>query len=177
MKAARSVHGVNKMGFDPVQFRRALGRFATGVTIVTTRVNDETHGVTANSFTSVSLDPPLVLVCIDNRSRTRSFITEAGAFAINVLAEDQRKLSDFFARRQAPDLAHELDTIPHHNGETRAPVIEGSLAFFDCHLRATLEGGDHTIFIGEVVDMNADEDARPLVFYKGKYHQLPADET
>jgi flavin reductase (DIM6/NTAB) family NADH-FMN oxidoreductase RutF len=148
-----------------------LGRFATGVTLVTTQLGDEPHGMTANAFTSVSLDPPLVLVCVDRAADSHDIIDRAGVFAVNVLSLQQEELSTRFAVKEGPG-AHRLDGVPHHAGETGAPVIDGCLAYLDCRVAGRYPGGDHTIFLGEVVDAGQLSDEGPLVFYQGRYTGL-----
>jgi flavin reductase (DIM6/NTAB) family NADH-FMN oxidoreductase RutF len=157
---------------DGNQLRRVGGCFATGVTVVTTKIGDETHGMTANAFSTLSLDPPLILVCVDHTARTHEFIPLAQAFAVNVLPADQKDLSDFFAKRLAPHPDHELEGIPYNIGQTGSPLLEGSFAYFDCKLYATHPGGDHTIYLGEVVDVSDSEDAEPLLFWRGKYRKV-----
>jgi flavin reductase (DIM6/NTAB) family NADH-FMN oxidoreductase RutF len=157
------------------EFRRALSRFATGVTIVTVaRKNGETKGMTANSFTSVSLDPALILVCVDLRARTHSMLKSARHFGVSVLDEHQQALAEYFARPDAdpakmPGLGIR---IRHDPGGT--PFIDGCLAHLICRRVAARRAGDHTIFIGEVEFM-ACREGRPLLFYGGRYHGLAGE--
>ena len=152
--------------FNMREFRDALGRFASGVTIVTAVDGEKTHGMTANAFVSVSLDPPLVLVSLDNRSRIHRILSSAGRFGVSVLAEDQRGLSEHFAGRGV--------------GEARfvsragTPVVEGAIAYFVVHVVDAHGAGDHTLYIGRVEHYEARND-RPLLFYAGKYGQLRGD--
>jgi len=155
---------------DKALFRRVMGRFATGVTIVTARIGGECHGMTVNSFTSVSLEPTLVLVCIDRRARTHQFIVDSGAFAVNVLSEDQQSLAESFASRwQGTD---RFAAVAHHPGVTGSPLIDGCLAYVDCRAVARHASGDHTIFIGEVVDAQLGAEGRPLLYYGSTYRRI-----
>src|SRR4051794_21059419 len=132
----------------PLDLRRACGQFATGVTIVTVRDGDGLRGMTANSFTSVSLEPPLVLVSIDLKNRTHQLVQEDGKFAVNVLAQDHRQWSDRFAGRHG-DLQHQFDDVPHRLVDG-LPVLEGAAAALVCEVRAVYPAGDHSLFIGEI---------------------------
>jgi len=149
-------------------FRRAMGRFATGVTHITTRLGDELHGMTANAVTSLSLDPMLVLVCVDKTADTHDILAKAGVFAVNILNKEQTEISNRFAQKEF-DGAHGLDDLPHGFAVTGAPILEGALAYLDCRTVTEHHGGDHTIFIGEVAEARELSDEEPLVFYRGKY--------
>jgi flavin reductase (DIM6/NTAB) family NADH-FMN oxidoreductase RutF len=155
-------------------FRKAMARFATGVTVVTVdRGDGHVHGMTANAFSSVSLDPPLVLVCIDHRSRTLPLIQKQKRFGVNVLSQHQRAVADYYAKStQDHEAGHRLG-IRYSFTKRGAPLIEHALAQFDCKLTAAHVEGDHTIFIGEVEQASLHE-GRPLLFYGGKYHTLGA---
>jgi 3-hydroxy-9,10-secoandrosta-1,3,5(10)-triene-9,17-dione monooxygenase reductase component len=150
------------------RFRSVLGHFATGVTIVTALDGDEPVGLAANSFTSVSLDPPLILFCVAHSSSTWPRIERAGTFAVNILGEDHQELSDLFARRGADRFA---DTR-WHVGVSGAPVLDDAIAYLDCRFEAEHPGGDHKIVVGRVLDLDMREDARPLLFYKGVYGRM-----
>jgi flavin reductase (DIM6/NTAB) family NADH-FMN oxidoreductase RutF len=156
------------------ELRRLFGNFATGVTIVTCRVGKRKHGITVNSFTSVSLDPPLVLICIDRKAIAWEMIPEAGTFAINILTSQQRPVCDYFAKRLFHDPENEFAEIPHADGVTGAPVLEEALAVIECRLSDRYPGGDHDIFVGEVVGAQILRDDAPLLFYRGRF---PAIET
>lgn len=145
--------------------------------MVTTEGRDEPYGMTANAFTSVSLDPPLVLVCVDRRARASELIPRNGVFAVNILRSDQEALSTYFAsssRARGPEAFAE---IPHRSRVTGCPIIEDSAAFLDCRLAAQHEAGDHYIFLGEVLAIGVDPDAQPLVFHGGGYRSLIEDAT
>ena len=150
---------------DPLDLRRAFGAFATGVTIVTTaHENGEVFGFTANSFSSVSLDPPLLLVNIAKSAYGLQIFTEAKGFAINVLAEKQRDLSNTFASRGAAKFAN-TDWSARTTG---SPIFAGVIAWFDCEFFQQVEAGDHVILIGKVLDYGYNADS-PLAFCRGAY--------
>ncbi len=155
--------------FEAAEFRRVLGHFATGVTVVTSADPEgRVNGLTASAVASVSLDPPLVLVCVDRTADTHGAIERSGSFAINVLAEDGEALSRRFADYPAEE---KFEGIAFRRAATGAPVLERALAWVDCELRHSHEGGDHTIFVGEVVAGDAVEGA-PLLYYRGGYGRL-----
>ena len=157
------------------EFRRACGQFATGVTVVTVRDGDGARGMTANSFTSVSLDPPLVLVSIDCRNRTHDLLEPDARFAISVLAAEHRPWSDRFAGRHG-DVQDRFDDVPHRLTEDGLPVVEGAAASFVCRVVAVHPAGDHCLFVGEVQAFEASAGASPLLFYGGGYRALDEDE-
>ena len=154
--------------FDSRQFRDALGEFATGVTIICARTGDGRYvGLTANSFNSVSLDPPLVTFAPSRSSSTWPRIRDVGTFCVNVLAADHRDLSAGFARSgTAVDKFAGVRWCPAPSG---APVLEGVSAWVDCTLWAEYDGGDHTIVVGHVRDLGSDPTTLPLLFYRGAY--------
>ena len=160
------------MAMTPKEFRRALGSFATGVSVVTCQVGERTHGITINSLTSVSLDPPLILICVDKKAIAHDMIPESGHFAVNILTEQQREISDYFAYRLALDPIHELRDVPYHPGVTGAPLIDGALAYVECRLAERIPGGDHTIFLAQVLSVEVASEANPLLFHRGKYPRL-----
>lgn len=155
------------MPIDPQSQRRILGRFATGVTVVTTRHEDTWHGMTANAVASLSLDPPLVLVAVDRGAQMHAHLTAGGCFAVNVLGEDQEQLSRRFAAR-GPKEFGDLRVV---TGESGAPILADSLAWVDCRVSEVLSGGDHDIFVGLILAGDA-RDGRPLLFYAGQYARL-----
>ena len=160
------------MTLDPMDYRSIIGHFPTGVTVITTAAGEEMQGMTANAVTSLSLDPLLVLVCIDKDSHTHRVLEHGGVFAVNILGEHQEEVSRLFARHAEPELGS-LRGQRFVLGETGAPILEDCLAFLECRVAYVHEGGDHSIFLGEVVDgrvMRADVD--PLVFFRGRYHAL-----
>jgi flavin reductase (DIM6/NTAB) family NADH-FMN oxidoreductase RutF len=153
------------------EFRQAMGQFVTGVTVITSvGANGQPVGTTANAVSSLSLDPPLLLVCFDQSSRTLTAIQAHGAFVVNVLAAPQQELSANFARR---GLAAAWDSVPHQPGLTGSPRLHGVLATLECTVEHRLPGGDHEIVIGRVRDVRAgDAEAAPLLFWRGRYASL-----
>jgi len=153
---------------DISEFRRILGHWTTGVAIVGTRVAGRPWGLTANAFASVSLDPPLVLVCVDLDADTHDGLRESGLFAVSVLAEEQERLARRFA---ASDIADKFEGVAWREEVTGAPVLEDAVAWLDCRVWARYPAGDHTIFVGQVVAGDAAERA-PLLYYRGGYGRL-----
>jgi flavin reductase len=156
------------------EFRKAMGLFATGVTVITVDQEGEVHGMTANAFTSVSLDPQLVLVCVDHRARTHAHLHTKKRFGINVLSESQRKISEYYARatekhQRAEEAGAQFERTPHGT-----PVLHGGLAYLECRLESAHIAGDHTIFIAEVEDVVVRE-GKPLLFFQGKYRKMGGD--
>lgn len=160
------------MSIDQAQFRNALGSFATGVTVITVDYEGQVRGMTANAFTSVSLDPLLILVCVDHKARTHAHLHARKRFGINVLAESQRAISEYYAR----------STTTHENAESEAgarfdrtehgtPVLHGALAYLECRLHTAQDAGDHTIFIAEVEDVVVRQ-GEPLLYFRRKYHKI-----
>jgi flavin reductase (DIM6/NTAB) family NADH-FMN oxidoreductase RutF len=157
-------------GFSGKEFRSALGSFATGVTVITTAGPDgHGYGMTVNAFSSVSLDPPLVLVCAISGKAGSEQIDRNRCFAVNILAADQEPLSGYFASRDRPRGRDAFRDVDHRVGDTGAPLIDGVVAHLDCRLAQSYTVGDHEIFIGEVVALHVDPDAEPLCFHGGGY--------
>jgi flavin reductase (DIM6/NTAB) family NADH-FMN oxidoreductase RutF len=157
------------MALDPRELRNTLGNFTTGVCLVTALDGDrQAQALTVNSFSSVSLDPPLVLWSLQNNSEVFDVFATPEHYAINVLSAEQEALSV----RYAQPGAHLLEPAHFTAGENGAPVIGGALAHFECELAATHEGGDHTIIVGRVTRFAADTTRAPLVFYRGGYRAL-----
>ncbi len=159
------------MTIDPQEFRHVLRHFATGVTIVTSRLGEQLVGFTANAFCSVSLDPPLVLICVGNTSSSLSTIEQSKAFAINILADDQEQLARRFATN-GPVKYNYFAKVPHHAMKTGAPIFDEALAWLDCRIFAIYPGGDHVIIVGEVLALGA-RAGEPLLFVDGSYTALP----
>ncbi len=143
-----------------------MGSFATGVTVITTAHAGEVRGMTANSVTSVSLEPLSVLVCVNHEAITHRILSAGRVFCVNILTDAQEALSRACARPDTPEAA--LEGVPFRVGQTGAPIIEGALAYLDCRVAASFEFGTHTIFVGEAIDLGGD-DGRPLMFYRGQY--------
>jgi flavin reductase len=158
--------------FSGKEFRSTVGAFATGVTVVTTRGEEHAYGMTANAFSSVSLDPPLILVCVISPSEGAEHITRNGVFAVNILTTEQEPLSRYFASRDRPRGRDAFREVPHRFAASGSPILEGSAAFLDCRLHATHEAGDHLIFIGEVLELEVTDGCEPLLFHGGGYRLL-----
>ncbi len=157
---------------DPVAFRRVAGSFATGVTVITVeREPGVVHGMTANSFTSVSLDPLLVLVCVDQDARLLSFLKSQRRFGVSILREGQQSLSEYFAKIEQTPEEHARLGICYRWTSTGIPLLEGGLAELACNTVAEHPAGDHTIFLGEVESMEC-RDGNPLLFHRGQYRRL-----
>ena len=155
------------MAFDAALQRQVMGRFATGVTVVTTRYGDEISGMTANAVISLSLDPPLVAVSVDKSSNMHGYLKEGRCFAINVLKPEHQALSNRFAQRGPKDFSD----LKLKQGETGAPILAEALAYVDCRLVEITAVGDHDLFIGEPVSGAVGEGA-PLLFYGGQYGEM-----
>jgi flavin reductase (DIM6/NTAB) family NADH-FMN oxidoreductase RutF len=152
--------------------RKIRGLFASGVTAVTTVHEDRLRGIAVSAFSSVSLDPPLVLICIAKEASSQEMIAASGVFAVNILSDDQEFLADRFAAR-APIVNDRFEGVPYHVAVTGAPILEESIAWYDCRVEAAHDGGDHTIFVGRVVALGLGELARqPLVYYANRYARL-----
>lgn len=172
MSAIHRDEPIGATQFDPRAFRQALGQFATGVAIVTTPGDGKRAiGVTINSFNSVSIDPPLVLFSIARAAYSLDALLTATGYAINVLSQRQRWISDQFARAQADKWSR----VDHEIGELGAPLIKGALAHFECLPHANYEGGDHIIFVGKVRRFSS-VSGQPLVFFRGSYRELTDEE-
>ena len=156
---------------SPAELREAMGHFATGVTVITSvDACGDPVGTTANAVTSLSLDPPLVLVCFDLNSSTLAAIRGHGAFAVNVLGHRQRHLSANFARR---GLSAAWDEVTHHRGPTGSPRLADVIAVIECTVEHALPGGDHEIVIGRVRHVaTGGEDGTPLLFWRGRYASI-----
>lgn len=157
------------MTFDTRAFRSALGSFPTGVAVVTTSASAEHHmGITVNSFTSVSLDPPLVLWCMDKKSDRYHAFTRAKSYTVSILGTDHQEVSSRLAKQGN----HSLDGIALKPTRSGSPALADALAVFECEAEAVHEAGDHAILIGRVVHFARAEDGAPLVFFRGKYGAL-----
>lgn len=154
-------------------FRRAMGRFATGVAMLTTRSRDVDYAMTASALTSVSLEPLLLLVCIEREARFHDTVLEAGVWGISVLSGPDRPAADWLATRGRP-LPGQLDRIPHHHGsQTGVALLTGALATFECRTTDVHPAGDHSIVVGEVVSVTSATHSREaLVYYRGRYGTL-----
>jgi flavin reductase len=158
---------------DVRRFRDAAGRFATGVTLVSAHVDGQDHAMTVNTFTSVSLHPVLVLICIERSARLHDLIVAAGGWGVSVLGDDHEHVSRAFARRgrQAGD---GIERVPHHHGPlTGAVLLDDALATFECRTTGIYPGGDHSVLLGAVLGVDLPRsDLNPLVYYRGEYRVL-----
>ena len=153
---------------DDLLFRKAMGKFATGVTVLTTIHEGDIHGMTANAFMSVSLDPKLVVISVGKYARFLDKVTQSKRFAVNILAEDQQLVSQHFAGKPQGEVQFAtLDGLP---------VIDGAIAQITCEVASVYEEGDHTLFIGRVTDLKLEE-KNPLLFFGGQYSEVKALET
>jgi flavin reductase (DIM6/NTAB) family NADH-FMN oxidoreductase RutF len=164
--------GEYRSGHDPRTLRDALGCFATGVTVVTCLDSaGDPAGLTVNSFTSVSLDPPLLLVCVHRKAASAAALTGSSHFAVNVLQTGQQPASIRFSTR-AED---RFGTTPWSCGEAGAPILKDSLGVFECERFAVYDGGDHQILVGRVVKASFDASLDPLLYFRGRYRRLHFD--
>jgi flavin reductase (DIM6/NTAB) family NADH-FMN oxidoreductase RutF len=171
-KVAGCTTQIEIMTLSPSEFRQAMGSFATGVTIITVDLGGEVHGMTANAFASVSLDPMFVLICVDHTASTHALLHAKKRFGINVLAENQRAISEYYAspvrthERAEAEAGARFDRTQHGT-----PILHGSLAYLECRLHSAQDAGDHTIFIAEVEDVVVRQ-GDPLLFFRGEYRKV-----
>ena len=170
--ADQATKGEYRSGHDPRTLRDALGCFATGVTVVTcVGIDGKPAGITVNSFTSVSLEPPLLLVCLHKQAASAAAVIGAANFAVNVLQTGQQPASITFSTR----VEDRFDATPWSCGEAGAPILEQSLCVFECERFAVHDGGDHHILVGRVVKASFDAALDPLLFFRGRYRRLHFD--
>lgn len=158
---------------DALDYRSALGTFATGVTVITTVSGGEPVGFTANSLSSVSLDPPLLLFCLDRGSYSFNHFEKAAHFAVNVLSEGQEDVSAHFARPSEDKWRH----VGYDLCSVGCPVFADTLAVFECRTHAVHDGGDHIIVVGEVVRFSHETAGDPLLYYRGRYARIDGDSS
>ena len=161
-----------KLNGEPITdqvLRKMRGLYASGVTVVTTVHDGKLRGITVSAFASVSLNPPLVLICLANESESKEWMAESGMFAVNIHSDDQEFLAERFAAR-APLVNARFDGVPYHAAITGSPILADALAWYDCRVETLHDGGDHTIFIGrvEAVGFGA-EGKQPLVYFTNRY--------
>ena len=161
------------MPVDSLTFRRTLGSFASGVTVVTTKDPNtkEPVGLTVSAFSSVSMDPPLVLFCLDKRSSTLLAFNANGHFAVNILADDQLPLSNLFASKDQDKWGE----VPHRPGLAEVPVLSGTVAHLECSLVKEIDGGDHSIIVGLVEASSYNADKQPLLYFRGAYATIDGE--
>jgi flavin reductase (DIM6/NTAB) family NADH-FMN oxidoreductase RutF len=159
------------LNLDPEQLRQAMRSWSSGVTVVTASHEGEQHGMTVNSFTSVALEPPLIIISLQTDSRTQSLVSGARAFAVTILGEDQQELSDRFAGR-IPDTEDRLAGLETETLVTGAPFIKGGLAYLDCRVTQTIPVGSNTLFLAEVVAAQGNGEGNPLIYHNRDYRKL-----
>lgn len=155
------------MPIDDGTFRLALSHFASGVTVVTTEVEGTPYGMTVASFASLSLHPPLVLICVEKSVKTHDAIAQAGAFGVSILAQTQQEISGRFASKRDD----KFTGVAVRRGELGVPLIDGAICTLECRVHSQLPGGDHTIFVGEVLGV-ATAEAEPLLYFRSAYREL-----
>jgi flavin reductase (DIM6/NTAB) family NADH-FMN oxidoreductase RutF len=155
------------MPIDDAGFKLAMSHFASGVTVVTTEHEGARYGMTVSAFSSVSLHPPLVLICIEKSVKSHDAIANAKKFGVSILASGQADVSNRFASRRDD----KFEGVAVRTGELGVPLIDGAVCTLECRLHTSLPGGDHTIFVGEVVDAQSHESA-PLVYFRSGYREL-----
>ena len=154
---------------DQTAFRGALGRFASGVTVVTTVIDGVDHAMTASAFTSVSLEPPQVLVCSQRTSRFHDAVMESGIWGVSILSDRGRTASAWFAHSGRP-LEGQFDDVPHHRSPLGLPLLDAALAWLECRTIGAHDGGTHSILVGEVTWAGVqDDDDDPLLYYRSHY--------
>ncbi len=155
-----------------LNLRKMRGLFACGVTVVTTVLDGALHGITVSAFANLSLEPPLILICLATDSNARDLILESGVFGVNLLSDDQEFLSERFAAR-APIVNAKFDGVPYDTAITGSPILPQSMAWYDCRVEAQHDGGDHVIIVGRVAAIGFGEEHRqPLVYFANRYAHL-----
>jgi flavin reductase (DIM6/NTAB) family NADH-FMN oxidoreductase RutF len=164
---------INKEALEPSALRRAMGRFATGITVISAQHAGEIHAMTANAVCTVSFEPLTVLVCVNKKSRMNEFIQQACCFAVNILAEDQEIISRHFAGANQDQVPANL----HFDLVENAPWLEGTLASLSCKITQVVDAGDHTMIMGQVEAVRyQEEEEPPLVYYRGRYRRLQSSD-
>ena len=154
------------------RLRELMGRFATGVSVVAARHGPLLAGMTANAIASISIDPPILMASIAVKAETHGAIIGSHSFSVSVLADDQQALAECFAQPTTANKLKRFCDAAWHEAETGSPILEGALAYFDCRLTERHPGGDHTLFLGEIVAAGYREDAAPLIWYGSRYRGL-----
>jgi flavin reductase (DIM6/NTAB) family NADH-FMN oxidoreductase RutF len=157
---------------ERARIRGLFGRFATGVTVVAARHGPLLAGMTANAIATISVDPPVLMASVSRKAETHRAIIGSHAFAVSVLADDQQELAECFAQPITASKLTRFCDAAWHEAETGSPILEGALAYYDCRLSVHHDGGDHAIFLGDVVAAGYREDARPLIYYASGYREL-----
>lgn len=161
----------NEASLDPEQLRQAMRAWSSGVTVVTARHNGEQHGMTVSSFTSIALAPPLIIISLQVASRTHRLVSQAGVFAVTILAENQREISERFAGR-VPDQEDRLAGLETETLASGAPLLKGGLAWLDCRVTQVIPAGTNTLFLAEVIAARGDGDRAPLLYHDRRYWRM-----
>jgi len=156
---------------DPEQLRQSMRAWTSGVTVVTASHAGEQHGMTVSSFTSIALEPPLIIISLQTISRTHDLVAQSNAFGVTILADDQQEVSDRFAGR-SPDTEDRLADIETETLVTGAPFIKGGLAYLDCRVTQAIEVGTNTLYLAEVVAARGNGEGKPLVYHDREYRKL-----
>ena len=159
------------------RLRTLMGHFATGVTVVAARHGPLLAGMTANAIATISVDPPILMASIARKAETHGAIIGSHGFSVNVLADDQQELAECFAQPTTATKLLRFCDAAWHEAETGSPILEGALAYFDCRLSQRHDGGDHTIFLGEIVAAGYRDDAAPLIWYGSDFRRLRAGDA
>jgi len=164
------------MTLDSEQLRRAMRAWTTGVTVVTAKYNDRQYGMTVNSFTSISLEPPLVSVALRQLTHTHELAEKSGEFAVTVLSADQKELSDRFAGK-LPEIKDRFEGVPTETLVIDAPLLKGGIAYFNCKIVNSIPVGENTLFIAEVIAVRGEGEGDPLVYHNRVYHRIIKTES
>ena len=159
------------MTLDSEHLRRAMRAWTTGVTVVTARHNDRQYGMTVNSFTSISLDPPLVSLALRRLTHTHELVEQSGEFGVTILAADQKELSDRFAGK-VPDIKDRFENVPTETLALDIPLLQGGIAHFNCRVVQSVPVGENTLFVAEVIAVRGEGEGNPLVYHNREYHRL-----
>jgi len=159
------------MTLDSEQLRRAMRAWTTGVTVVTAKFEDQQYGMTVNSFTSVSLEPPLVSLTLKRLTHTHELVERSGEFAVTILSADQKDLSDRFAGK-FPEVKDRFEGVPTETLTLDAPLIRGGIAYFNCRVVHAMPAGENTLFVAEVIAVRGEGEGDPLVYHNRVYHKL-----
>ena len=159
------------MTLDPEQLRRAMRAWTTGVTVVTARHNDRQYGMTVNSFTSISLDPPLVSLALRRLTHTHELVEQSGEFGVTILAADQKQLSDRFAGK-FPDIKDRFEGVSTETLALDIPLLQGGIAHFNCRVVQSVPVGENTLFVADVIAVRVEGEGIPLVYHNREYHRL-----
>lgn len=159
------------MTLDSEQLRRTMRAWTTGVTVITAKHNDQQYGMTVNSFTSISLEPPLVSLTLKRLTHTHDLVEKSGEFSVTILSSEQKELSDRFAGK-FPEIKDRFEGVPTETLVIEAPLLKGGLAYFNCRVLNSFPAGENTLFIAEVIAVSGDGEGDPLIYHNRVYHRL-----